>query len=202
MKRFPWWVWVVAIPFGFGVWAIVVPGVERRRWSWVALGVTWTAVVLFGATADDTGLLEDRVAGMVVMAGWIGGLATVFAIRSLYLQEPRSSFELDKAAAARRLRERRDAQRVAVEDPDLAKELGIGRPDLSGARAAGLIDVNNVPPSALTELPGIDEVAAARIVELREELNGLSSVHELGDLLELDGHAVERLRDRAVFLPR
>jgi DNA uptake protein ComE-like DNA-binding protein len=39
-------------------------------------------------------------------------------------------------------------------------------------------------------------------VQLRDELDGFSSVNDLGNVLDLDGHAVERLRDRVVFLPR
>ena len=51
-------------------------------------------------------------------------------------------------------------------------------------------------------LPGIDEAKAMKIVRLREELNGFASLHDLGAVLELDGHTVERLRDDTVFLPR
>ena len=81
-------------------------------------------------------------------------------------------------------------------------ELGIGRPDKPGARHAGLVDVNNASLSALLKLPGIDDALATRIVEIRAEINGFASVHDLGGMLDLDGHAVERLDDRVVFLPR
>ncbi len=64
------------------------------------------------------------------------------------------------------------------------------------------MDVNNASLGALLGLPGIDEALATRIVEARAELNGFSSVHDLGGVLDLDGNAVERLRDRVVFLPR
>jgi DNA uptake protein ComE-like DNA-binding protein len=43
---------------------------------------------------------------------------------------------------------------------------------------------------------------ASRIVALREQLNGFRDVHDLGAVLGLNGHAVERLRDETVFLPR
>jgi DNA uptake protein ComE-like DNA-binding protein len=89
-----------------------------------------------------------------------------------------------------------------VERPELGRGLGIDRPDRPFAQAAGLVDVNNAPIGALLELPGADEVLAARIVELREELNGFASVHDLGNVLDLDVHAVERLTERVVFLPR
>ena len=113
-----------------------------------------------------------------------------------------SDFLRERQAAERRLAERREAQKLAVENPALALELGVGRPDRPGAQSAGLVDVNNAPVEALRLLPGIDEAKALRIVRLREELNGFSSLHDLGAVLELDGHAVERLRDDTVFLPR
>ena len=62
--------------------------------------------------------------------------------------------------------------------------------------------MNNAPVEALRLLPGIDEAKALRIARLREELNGFASLHDLGAVLELDGHVVERLRDDTVFLPR
>jgi DNA uptake protein ComE-like DNA-binding protein len=62
--------------------------------------------------------------------------------------------------------------------------------------------VNNAPAGALLELPGVDRALADRIVAVRDEVGGFSSVDDFGSVLDLDGHAVERLRDRAVFLPR
>jgi DNA uptake protein ComE-like DNA-binding protein len=75
-------------------------------------------------------------------------------------------------------------------------------PDVRGARHAGVVDVNNAPVEALLELPGVDATLAQRIVDVRQDINGFSSVHDLGHVLELDAHLVERLTDRAVCLPR
>src|SRR5204862_2910787 len=111
-------------------------------------------------------------------------------------------FSKKRAAAEERLRERREAQRLARERPEVAKELGVGRPDRPGAQAAGLVDVNNAPVAALARLPGVDDALAHRIADVREEVDGFQSVEDLGAVLDLDGHAVERLRDHAVFLPR
>ena len=137
-----------------------------------------------------------------IILGWVGALATTLTIRPTYQSETASGFAREREAAEQRLQERREGQRMAAEQPDLAVELGIGRPDRPGARAAGLVDVNNASAAALTTLPGIDEALATRIVELRAELNGFASVHDLGGLIDLDGNAVERLEDRVVFLPR
>jgi hypothetical protein len=84
----------------------------------------------------------------------------------------------------------------------MGRALGRGDPGRLSAHAAGLVDINNASVGALLELPGIDDALATRIVEVRSQINGFSSVHDLGTLLDLDGYAVERLRDRVVFLPR
>ncbi len=201
MKGVPWWVWVSATPMGLGAWAPIVPGKQRGRPRWVAFGVLWSVVTLAGwiaAVANDGG----SGAGLLIILGWVGALATTLAIRPAYVNETASSFARGREAAQRRLQERREGQQLARDQPELALELGIGRPDRPGAQDAGLVDVNNASLAALLKLPGIDDALATRIVELRAEINGFASVHELGGLVDLDGNAVERLEDRVVFLPR
>ena len=201
MGRVPWWVWVSATPFGLGAWTPVVPGVALRRPLWIGLGLLWALVALAGwaaAIANDGG----SAAGGLIILGWVGAIATTLAIRPAFNRTAGSLFSREREAAERRLQERREAQQLALENPALAVELGVGRPDRPGARSAGLVDVNNAPLEALRLLPGIDEAKAMKIVRLREELNGFASLHDLGAVLELDGHAVERLRDDTVFLPR
>ena len=201
MGRVPWWVWVSATPFGLGAWTPVVPGVALRRPLWIGLGLLWALVALAGwaaAIANDGG----SAAGGLIILGWVGAIATTLAIRPVFNRTAGSLFSREREAAERRLQERREAQQLALENPALAVELGVGRPDRPGARSAGLVDVNNAPLEALRLLPGIDEAKAMKIVRLREELNGFASLHDLGAVLELDGHAVERLRDDTVFLPR
>jgi DNA uptake protein ComE-like DNA-binding protein len=201
MKRVPWWVWVSATPMGLGAWAPIVPGRQLRRSPWVAWGVLWVVVTLAGwiaAVVNDGG----SGAGLLVILGWCGAVATALSIRPIYLREASSAFLRAREEAERRLEERLEAQRLAAEEPEVALELGVGRPDRPSAHAAGLVDVNNASVGALLELPGIDDALATRIVEIRSQINGFSSVHDLGSLLDLDGHAVERLRDRVVFLPR
>ena len=201
MGRVPWWVWVSVTPFGLGAWTPVVPGVALRRPLWIGLGLLWALVALAGwaaAIANDGG----SAAGGLIILGWVGAIATTLTIRPAFNRTAGSLFSREREAAERRLQERREAQQLALENPALAVELGVGRPDRPGARSAGLVDVNNAPLEALRLLHGIDEAKAMKIVRLREELNGFASLHDLGAVLELDGHAVERLRDDTVFLPR
>jgi DNA uptake protein ComE-like DNA-binding protein len=94
------------------------------------------------------------------------------------------------------------ARRLATENPGLAKEIGVGRPDRPGAADAGLVDLNNASVTALLGLPGVDGDVATQIVETREKVGGFSSLEDCGATLDLDGAVVVGLRDRVVFLPR
>ena len=201
MRRIPWWVWVSATPFGLGAWTPIVPGSLLKRRSWIAWGVLWSLATVAGwvlAIADDGG----ADGGGLIILGWAGAVATALAIRPSYQQRVVSTFERSVAAAEQRLQDRHEAQRLAEKRPKLALELGVGRPDRPGALDAGLVDVNNAPAAALATLPGVDDALAARIVAVREQVGGFDSLLDLGALAELDGDAVERLRDRVVCLPR
>jgi len=183
MRRIPWWVWVSAAPLGLGAWAPIVPGLELHRRRWTAWGVLWTLLSLAGwviAQPDDGG----SFAGVLVLVGWIGAIATTLCLRADYLLEAGLVREPERRVRARRL-----VQQLAIERPEVARELGVGR--------VGLVDVNSAPLAALAELPNVD---ARRIVALRAQLGRFESLADFGELLDLDGHAVERLRDRTVFL--
>ena len=201
MNRIPWWVIASFVPLGFGAWAPLIPGLQVRRPLWIALGALWTLIAIAGFTMAQFDSLGDSGGGLIIL-GWVGAIATSLAIRPAYLRTVSSGFDHDRRIAAERLHERKEAREICERDPDLALELGIGRPDRQGARHAGLIDVNHANERALQLLPGVDPVLAKRIVKLRQELNGFSSLADCGDVLDLDGDAVERLRERAVFLPR
>ena len=194
-------VWLSVIPLGLGAWAPIYAGVTVRKRSWVALGLLWSIITAAGwvvSVADNGG----GTGGLLIILGWAGAIATSFGIRASYRQLLGSPLESAVAGAEQRLSDRDRARKLVAERPAVAKEMGIGRPDLANAQDAGLIDVNNAPASVLAKLPGVDDALATRIVETRAETHGFSSVEDLGAALDLDGALVEDLRDIAVFLPR
>lgn len=201
MANLPAWMWVSMLPLGVGAWAPLVPATRCGRRSWALWGVLWSLITLAGWAAAAA-FHGGSGAGLLIILGWAGAVATSMSIRAAYLEETGSTWSAAKRAAHERLEQRREAQRMAAEQPALAAELGVGRPDVPGARDAGLVDVNNAGAGALSGLPGLDDATATRIVEVRAEINGFSSLPEMGEVLDLDGHVVERLRDRVVFLPR
>lgn len=199
------WPWLSLIPFA-GVCAPIYAGARTRRVLWVALGLLWAAAVVAGFVHDSItragGATSDDFAGFLFILGWVGGVATSFTIRPAYQRQMDSAFDHAAQAARERLADRHRAEQMARRHPELAAEMGIGRPDLSTAAAGGVVDVNNAGVTALLGLPGVDGDLVTRIVEARQRVNGFSSLEDMGALLDLDGDLVEKLRDRTVFLPR
>jgi DNA uptake protein ComE-like DNA-binding protein len=103
--------------------------------------------------------------------------------------------------ARERLEQREKALELARENPRLALEAGVGRPDLPGAYDGGLIDLNHAPAGVIACLPTFDVELAGRVVAARERVDGFSSIEDFGTVLDLPGSQVEHLRDHVVFLP-
>jgi competence ComEA-like helix-hairpin-helix protein len=194
--REDWWVAITLIPVGFFAWiGPLYAGARARRALWFALGIAWAIVWWAGALWDDVvaGHDTDMSGGLLVLC-WFGALATALAIRPAYRRALSDPQQRALRRARDRLRRRRAMLKLAREEPELAKELG--------TRGTGLVDVNNASVAAIEELPGVGRALAERIVEVREQVGGFSSVEELGAVADLDGALVERIRDDVVFLPR
>ncbi len=104
--------------------------------------------------------------------------------------------------ARERLAQHEKALKLAREDPELALEAGVGRPDLPGAYDGGLVDLNHAPAEVVACLPTFDAELAGRVVAARERVDGFASLEDFGTVLDLPGNQVEHLRDHVVFLPR
>ena len=200
------WPWISLLPIGLGAWAPIYAGVRARVRSWVALGLLWSAIVIAGFVKSSLGHAghsgTDDLAGLLLIVGWVGAVATSFMIRGAYDRQMGSTLLAATEAAEQRLRDRQRALQLARQNPALAREIGIGRPDRQGAADAGLIDVNNASVTALLKLPGISGEIATEIIETREKVGGFSSLEDMGETLELAGDVVEGLRGEVVFLPR
>lgn len=106
-----------------------------------------------------------------------------------------------KAALAARAR-REEARKLAAEDPLLARELRIGRPDIAREYDdGGLVDVNSAPAHVIAEVCGIPADAAAKIVNERDRQGGqFSNVDEIFIMTDMPVSQWDRVRDRAIAL--
>ena len=196
-----WWLVFLLVPFGWMSWAsFLYAGVRARRPLWLATGGAYLLITVVAmaiiSTGDGTAAAEtyDGIGTVLSLLMWIASFAHVLEdIRpELY-----SRIELREATERRQLET--DAARDLVRrSPEQARALGVGRPDLPGARHCGLIDLNGAPPEVLAGIPGLDEQTVEQIAQLRP----FSSVEDLGSALDLPPQVVEELRVSAVLIGR
>lgn len=203
------WLWALTVVITAGLAAPVVfayAAVKGRKRSWYAVAAIYAVlcyggIVLASSSADDSP--ERSWAGAMFLTAWIAGTVHVFtARRELERRRVLSPTQRAVERARAQVAQRKEAQRLAAKEPEVALQLGVGRPDLRKARAMGVVDVNRAPAKSLAELPGVDPALAREIVRAREEIDGFASLEDLGVVLHLDGDVVEDLRPYVVFIPR
>jgi len=106
-------------------------------------------------------------------------------------------------AAALEARERRaDARQIAAQDPLLARDLKIGRPDLPHTYDdGGLVDLNSAPAQAIAAACGLSQTTGEGIVAARPP-GGFMVVDDVFSLAEVPVAAWDVIRDRGVTIPR
>jgi hypothetical protein len=211
---------VPLLTFGLGTFPMVLVGAVKLRSRGHRLAA-------FGYLAATIGFLvgvqftdENRVGALdlvlipLALVTWLGGVAHVAVLQTrvraagaVAATEPAMPREIDPALAAAQWRSgrRREARQLQAEQPGVAAELRIGRPDLSGRQYddGGLLDVNHLPAEWLVRGLDLTPAVATEIVDVRTRCGGFVSPEEL--VLYCDGMTLERLemiRDRLVFVPR
>ncbi|GAA2577362.1 helix-hairpin-helix domain-containing protein [Actinomadura fulvescens] len=145
-----------------------------------------------------------RVIGILMFVLAVVGCGHAFLIRRRVF-DPDGLSGVDNDAVIERVRRQRllrdKARKLALDDPGLARELRIGRPDLPRQyNDGGLIDVNHAPAEALTLLPGITPELAVRIERVRAETGGFMSAEELSAVAGLPPSLTADVADYAVFI--
>ncbi|WP_157407870.1 ComEA family DNA-binding protein [Actinomadura atramentaria] len=176
-----------------------------------SLYIAWVMVVFKMASGGGShSMFENMMLGGL----WLGSTVHAFAVGVIGCRGPRRrkrdiivtplAVERDRiaqAAASRRRRLRAKARALAERDPDAARELRIGRPDLPRTHDdGGLIDVNHVPARVLATLPGLDSAAIVRLIERRVARGGFRSVEDMARDLALPTDLLHDLAEVAIFL--
>jgi len=203
-SRFGGKAWLLlCLPVGLTTWAaFLYIGIRARRRQWLAWAGMYLAAVavwLVLDSPDHPGSAAQGIAAALALGAWIGGGVHALVISNDAVRRIQGSEDPAVEAAETRIERRAEGRHLLSSKPALAREVGVGRPDIPGADDYGLVDVNHCPAVALTRLPGIGNDLAARIVREREQAGGFSSAEDLGVLLDLPPAAVDEIRDTAVF---
>jgi DNA uptake protein ComE-like DNA-binding protein len=82
----------------------------------------------------------------------------------------------------------------------LARDLGIGRPDLPrDYDDGGLVDVNHVPAAVLAGHLGLSQAEVADVLATRDRLGRFASADELSAYTAMAPDRVDQLRDLLIF---
>ena len=189
----PWWVLASFVPFGWLTFAgFLYAGARARMPLALLLGAVFMATNVAGF------LIPDDAGGAVIVLAWLAGIGASFAVAPAWQRRMISG----RLEAERRIAARREARRMVEDEPLVARELGVGRPDVETARHHHVVDVNSAPTDVIARMPGVTDALAREIVRVREEIGGFSSLADLSAMVDLPPGTVEELEERAVFVPR
>ena len=199
-RRYLWF--PLSLLFGVATWGMylyLALHTGNRRYlslSAVAGVAILVALTLTGLSngGDD---LAGNLGGGLILAVWLGGIVHALIICAADLDGVR-----DPVADAERERNRRReyGRRLLRNEPVFARELGLGRPDLTGSDHCFLVDFNHAPAATLCTVRGISPGIANQIVEHRESVGDFSSVHDLVVTLDLSPYLADALQNVAVFV--
>ncbi|TCN44308.1 DNA-binding SARP family transcriptional activator [Kribbella orskensis] len=132
------------------------------------LAVTFGGALLMDTSSDEITSDSDELGVALVIAS-----ALVCAIHvAVIVPRRRRTPGLDPR--------RQYARQLAAEHPQIARQLGIGRPDLPNQfEDGGLIDINDAPEAVLRTLPGVSAEQAALIVADRTHRGPFRSLEDL-----------------------
>jgi SARP family transcriptional regulator, regulator of embCAB operon len=169
---------VAAVPvLSVGILAGPAMGVVALRRRSVRLGLaaagylaaTTTGALMIDTSSDDITSTKDGLGVTLVIA-----TALVCAVH-LAVIVPRRTQQLPGDETRRQY-----GRQLAAEHPLIARQLGIGRPDLPNQfDDGGLIDINDAPEAVLRRLPGVSAEHAALIVADRAHRGPFRSVEDV-----------------------
>ena len=171
--------------------------IRRRRWWLIAWGIAYTVgawgfLLLAGTdpsdpTSSDSTTTEDIFYPLFFIV-WLGAV-----VHGLTIALSRDT---------QRSRQRDQARHFAHLQPERARHLGVGRPDLFRAfDDGGLVDLNHTPGHELARLPGFDPQIGHRIVVERSQRGAFTQPEELVTRGIVTTGALHRVAPLLICLP-
>jgi hypothetical protein len=202
-----WYPIVVVLSLGILSFVPFVHAAARtRRPLMVLTALLYTAAVvaLFAVTSQVN--VGGFAIGLMIVAGVHSVLIRPYvwpALRRNAAAESMAAVDPAVAAILTSRNRRAEARALAADDPQMARELGIGRPDLPGRRYddGGLVDLNNAPAQAIAAMCGIDLTVAGQIVEARAAGVPFLTVDDAFTMCDVPFPLWDRIRERGIVIP-
>jgi hypothetical protein len=186
--------------------------IQRRAKDWAVFAVylvaTVAMMVALGVVKTDSSGSAAVGGLLIVLAGCAAVHAAVLfrpsrGVSPLGASMPLSPGQRNRAAVAQaqsRIERRKDARHLVKSNPDLARDLRIGRPDLPREYDdGGLVDVNHVPGAVLAGQLGLSPAEVTDVLAARDKLGKFTSADELCAYTALAPDRVDELRELMLF---
>jgi hypothetical protein len=212
-----WWALIPIWSIGFLSFVpfLAYALIQRSKKNWAVVGAYLAASI---AIFVSLGVVNPNSGPGAAVGGFIVALAGCAAVHAAVLFRPsravaplgpampamplgpRQRNQQALAAARDRIERRKEARHLVASDPDLAREMRIGRPDLPREYDdGGLVDVNHVPGNVLAAQLGLAPGEMTDVLAARDKLGKFASADELCAYTELAPDRVDELRDLMIF---
>lgn len=216
----PKWLWMLPV-FSMGLLAFVPPITiatkvkTQQAWWWAGgFAAAWLLGFMLVGAGDSEGPVSDL--GLAIyFAAWIG--AVIYALfmgpkvqwpaKGTYVQvgpPPPPPYDSNAGAVAGvragRIK-REEARDLARRDPQMARDLRIGRPDLPRQYDdGGLVDVNSAPSDVLQGALGLTNDQATQLIDARQHVGRFEHPEDLVNLAGLEPSTFDAVRDRIIVM--
>jgi DNA uptake protein ComE-like DNA-binding protein len=213
----PKWLWALPV-FSCGLLAFV-PAImiaakikQSRAWWWAAgLTTAWfLGFALVSSQPEDADNVWSTSGVLFYLAAWIGGVVYSLVMGPKLDWSPKAfpvvapTYDRNSAAMAEvqvGRQKRAAARELARRDPQMARDLRMGRPDLPRQYDdGGLVDVNSAPEEAMAKWLGLSAAQSAQVVEVRQHLGTFEHPEDLVNLAGLEPNTYDQVKDRIILL--
>lgn len=198
---------LAAVPFWHAWTRLRRPTLLKAACAYTAVDVFLVVLMALTPSPNPDGSSGNSaistIGGFTAIAVIVIACIHLRGVRREVYASPRAVPAQSDPAVARALagRERREeARRMWAADPSLARELGVGRPDLGrGFDDGGLVDLNSAPAAVIAQVCGIELQQAELIVAARLGRGGAYyNVDEVFVYVPLPQRAQQLISDRAL----
>ncbi|SDG85085.1 hypothetical protein [Pseudonocardia oroxyli] len=158
------------------------------------------AVVALLVAVEPSETRTDNTVGGLIIGLMVVAFCHLLWVRRQVWPATRAPVDPAMAEALAAREKRAQARRIVAEDPALARELKIGRPDLDPPfDDGGLVDLGGAPAGTIAQVCAIDPDLADQIVRTREA-RPFDTLEDVFTWADIPYAQWERIRDRAVVV--